>query len=205
MTFAFLVHAMGCQNDAAFRRPIEITGYLDPTRVELTSRTQVGVDEVTISVVGRPGATTSAEPLSIRNERSDEEVEVDPTADGGFWATIDALAGDEIAIGQQGAETIAVAVEPFETLPEREASAHLSDDQERAIVSVHFAAGLDEGWVVSVANPPLSLISNLERTGEAEFEGQIAVSDPADTVLELYALTPDEQSTLSAPIEVPVE
>ena len=202
MTFAFLVLAMGCQNDAAFRRPIEITGYLDPTRVELTSRTQVGVDAVTIAVAGRPGATTSADPLVIRNERSEEEVEVDPTEDGGFWASIDALAGDEIGIAQEGAEAIAVAVELFEPLPEREVAAHMSDDEERAVVTVTFPGGLDEGWIVSLANPFLSLIVDLERTGEAGFEGQIAVADP-ETVLELYGLTPDGDTTLSAPVEVP--
>ena len=76
----------------------------------------------TIAVAGRPGATTSADPLLIRNVRSEDEVDVDPTADGGFWASIDARAGDELEITQEGAEAVALPVDPFEPLPERMAS-----------------------------------------------------------------------------------
>src|SRR6185369_11433188 len=51
MTFPFLVAALGCNSDATIQHPIEITGYLDPARMELTSRTQVGADETaTIAV-----------------------------------------------------------------------------------------------------------------------------------------------------------
>ena len=204
MTFLFLVAALGCNSDATIHHPIEITGYLDPARMELTSRTQVVADETaTIAVAGRPGATTSADPLVIRNAQSEEEVDVDPTAEGGFWGSIDALAGDEIEIAQEGAETVALTVEPFEPLPEREVGVHLSDDHERAVVSVSFPGGLDEGWIVSVANPSLSLIVDLERAGEVAFEGQIA-AEP-DTVLELYGRTPDGVTTLSVGIEVPAE
>ena len=60
MTFLFLVAALGCNSDATIHHPIEITGYLDPARMELTSRTQVGAEEAaTIAVAGRPGATTN--------------------------------------------------------------------------------------------------------------------------------------------------
>jgi hypothetical protein len=204
MTFAFLVAALGCTSDSTIHHPIEITGYLDPSRMELTSRTQVGAEaSALIAVAGRPGATTSTDPLAITNAQSEEEVEVDPTAEGAFWASIDALAGDEIEIAQEGAETVALVVEPFESLPEREVDVGFSDDHERAVVTVSFVGGLDEGWIVSVANPILSLIVDLERTGEVAFEGQIA-ADP-DAVLELYGRTPDGVTTLSVGIEVPAE
>ena len=204
MTFPFLVVALGCQSDSTIGHPIEITGYLDPTRMELTSRTQVGAEEsATIAVAGRPGATTLTDPLLIRNARSEEEIDADPTADGGFWTSIDARAGDEIQIAQEGAEAVALTVDPFESLPEREVGVHLSDDHSRAVVTVSFVGGLDEGWIVSVANPPLSLIVDLERTGEIQFEGDID-ADPS-TVLELYGRTPDGVTTLSVGIEVPAE
>jgi hypothetical protein len=204
MTFLFLVAALGCQSDSTIHHPIEITGYLDPARMELTSRMQVGDDEVTIAVAGRPGATDSVEPLQIRNTRSDDEVEVDPTEDGAFWTSIDALAGDEIEIAQEGAEAVSLTVETFAPLPEREVSVHRSDDLERAVVNVVFLdPGLDEGWIVSVANPLLSLIADLERTSDVAFEGQITAG--ADTVLELYGRTPEGVSTLSVGVEVPAE
>jgi hypothetical protein len=204
MTFPFLVVALGCQSDSTIGHPIEITGYLDPARMELTSRTQVGEEKsATIAVAGRPGATTSTAPLLIHNAQSKEEVDADPTADGGFWASIDARAADELQISQEGAEAVALTVEPFESLPEREVSVHLSDDHTRAVVTVSFVGGLDEGWIVSVANPALSLIVDLEPTGEVQFEGQID-ADP-DTVLELYGRTPDGVTTLSVGIEVPAE
>ena len=132
MTFPFFVVALACGSDSTIHHPIEITGYLDPARMELTSRTQVGAEATTIAVAGRAGATTSTDPLLIRNARSEEEVEVDPTAEGGFWGSIDALAGDEIQIAQEGAEAVALVVEPFGSLPEREVGVHLSDDFERA-------------------------------------------------------------------------
>lgn len=204
MTLLLLVAALGCNSDATIHHPIEITGYLDPARMELTSRTQVGAEEtVTIAVAGRPGATTSTDTLLIRNARSDDEVDADPTADGGFWASIDAQAADEIQISQEGAEAVALTVEPFEPLPEREVGVHLSDDPTRAVVTVSFVGGLDEGWIVSVANPSLSLIVDLERSGEVAFEGQIDAAP--DSVLELYARTPDGVTTLSVGIEVPAE
>jgi hypothetical protein len=202
MTFLFLVASLGCNSDSAIRHPIEITGYLDPARMELTSRTQVGAEEkATVAVAGRPGATTSADPLLIRNARSEDEVDADPTADGGFWASIDARAADEIQIAQEGAETVVLTVEPFELLPEREVSVHLSDDHTRAVVSVTFAGGIEDGWILSVANPSLSLIVDLEPTGDAGFEGELD-ADPS-SVLELYGTTPDGVTTLSVGVEVP--
>ena len=203
MTFPFLVVALGCQSDNTIGHPIEITGYLDPARMELTSRTQVGAEEsATIAVAGRPGATTLTDPLLIRNAQSEEEIDVDPTADGGFWASIDARAADEIQISQEGAEAVALTVEPFESLPEREVSVELSDDHARAEVQVSFVGGIDAGWVVSVANPSLSLIVDLEDSGgDAGFEGEIT-ADPS-SVLELYGTTPDGATTLSVGIEVP--
>jgi len=202
MTFLFLVASLGCNSDSTIQHPIEITGYLDPARMELTSRTQVGADETaTIAVAGRPGATTSTEPLLIQNTRTKDEVDADPTADGGFWASIDARAADELQISQEGAEAVALTVEPFESLPEREVSVHLSDDHTRAVVNVTFVGGLDEGWIVSMANPSLSLIVDLAPSGDAGFEGEVD-ADPS-SVLELYGTTPDGVTTLSVGIEVP--
>ena len=205
MTFLFLVASLGCNSDSTIQHPIEITGYLDPARMELTSRTQVAADETaTVAVAGRPGATTTTtDPLLIRNTRTKDEVDADPTADGGFWASIDARAADEIEISQDAAEAVSLTVEPFESLPEREVSVHLSDDHTRAVVSVTFVGGLDEGWIVSMANPSLSLIVDLSASGDAGtgFEGEIS-ADPS-SVLELYGTTPDGVTTLSVGIEVP--
>jgi hypothetical protein len=204
MTFLFLVASLGCNSDSTIQHPIEITGYLDPARMELTSRTQVSAeDTATIAVAGRPGATTSTDPLLIQNTRTKDEVDADPTADGGFWASIDARAADEIQISQEGAEAVSLTVEPFESLPEREVSVHLSDDHTRAEVTVTFVGGLDAGWIVSMANPSVSLIVDLEPSGDAGtgFQGEIS-ADPS-SVLELYATTPDGLTTLSVGIEVP--
>jgi hypothetical protein len=203
MTFLFSIVAVGCQNDTTFRRPIEITGYLDPGRIELTARTQVDAEEtVTGAVAGRPGATDGAAPIHVRNQRSDEEIDVDPASDGAFWAAVDVLDGDEIEISQDGAEAIDLAVEPLEHVPEWESLvAHLSDDHERVVVTVTFFEPLNEGWILAVANPPLSLVSELARSGETGFEGQIEGN--ADSTLELYGRNADGQPTLSYGIEVP--
>jgi hypothetical protein len=204
MTFLFLV-ALGCGSDSTLRRPIEITGYLDPGRIDLTARTQVDAEEtVTLAAAGRPGATDSTAPILVRNQTSDVEVEVDPTSDGAFWAAVDALDGDEIEIAQEGAEAIVLAVEPLEHVPEWESlAAHLSDDDQRVVVSVTFFEPLNEGWILAVANPAVSLVAELARSGETGFEGQIEGN--ADSTLELYGRTADGVSTLSVGIEVPTE
>jgi hypothetical protein len=178
MTFPFLVVALGCHSDSTIGHPIEITGYLDPARMELTSRTQVGADETaTIAVAGRPGATTSSEPLLIRNARSRTRSTRTRrrTAASGLRSTR-ARRRDPDRAGRRGGGR--THVDPFESLPEREVGVSLSDDHTRAVVHRELRRRIDEGWDRLGGEPALSLIADLERTGDARFEGQIDADPP---------------------------
>lgn len=120
--FLPLLVALGCtspngdgsDSDGA----IEITGYLDASRISVTSIESAASVEVIHAVIGEPEAAESDLDVMILNDRTGDYDVATAGDDGSFGLQIMAMEGDILTLTQGDAEAVEVRSESHSDFPE---------------------------------------------------------------------------------------
>jgi len=97
---------------------IEITGYLDASRISITSLGSAATGDVAHAVIGEPGAAEIGLDVMVLNERTGGYDVAAPADDGSFGLTIDATEGDALTITQGDADPVEVSADDLIDFPE---------------------------------------------------------------------------------------
>lgn len=144
MSRLLLLAALGCAQPTLDTdespKGIEITGYLDASRVGVSLLDDLG-GSARADVLGLPGATGESGEISIRNDTSGTELIVQVAADGSFVGRAEVNEGDALVVARVdgNAEALALSVQEQPAFPGlADQIVHGPDPQGQATVELTF-------------------------------------------------------------------
>jgi hypothetical protein len=191
LMLALILPAQGClqEDDGLFA--IEVTGYRQIGRIEVTSRQPID-GMVPVTVVGHSGTVSSDGKIVAKNNATGDEETVSIHPLGSFAAEINASAGDTITLtyengNKKEAQEITV-VELVEPLPLANNGIYvgLPDDRGRVQVELALDEGLGDAEAV-VVNPANGNVAVMTRAVGSILVAQVEAEED-DTLLVYFIL-----------------
>ena len=196
-TLPLAMALIACQN-AKDTDGIEITGYLDASRISVTTASDPTAGSVTVVVAGAPGAA-EAETLTITNLDSSGSVDASVSKDGSFAEPFAATVGETLQL-DAGADPIELVFdEPVPFPAYVSINPHAPDADRQVAVTVELASPHPD-MAILVSNYSASRAAWLS-VDDAIYTGSI-LGDVGD-LLWVQAFTPEDKPTLAVEIPVP--
>jgi hypothetical protein len=187
-----IILAAACGEGDSVFGGIEVTGWLDPSRIDATSAEPLTTTTpVPLGIAGRPGAAPGRGRITAANQRTAEEVTVSLTSAGSFVAQLQALENDRVTvrfIDGEDVDAVDLVASIPATFPDVAAPPNVQapDVHGNAVVTVTFAGDLVDTQIF-VANHNNSEVAELTQLSPTSVAGHVAAHS-GDTLL-LYAVT----------------
>lgn len=190
---------IGCQSTKD-KDGIEITGYLDSSRVTVSTASDPGATGVTVLVAGAPGAASDMDVVEIVNLDTGGSVDADVAEDGSFAAPTSAAVGETLELGGSGADPIEVAFEQPTPFPDYlSLNPHPPDADGLVLVTLELTA--PHPTVDVLLSNPLRSLSAWTTADQAIYTGSI--EGQVGDLIWVQALPADHAPTLAIEIPVP--
>lgn len=186
--------------------PIEVTGYLDESAIEITATEQVNdTNEVVLDIIGRPGAASNTGTVTASNPRTDQVVTTDVSNTGSFVIDVLVLRNDVVTLRHSDSDDVVDVV--ADTLPDFPAvqDVFVSEPDHEGVVGVEvqFTAPLTVDAAVVVSNHNNHHVETLHPyEPDPQFHVGHIQAQSGDYLL-LHLATADGEHSLGVETQVP--